>query len=434
MRKLLRFAAASLVAACAAFAPERAAAHGFEQYLANLDDTVAAGTVNGEEMSVGRMKSLLALRTPPPNGDEFLFFGVPELLEAGREAPAWSHFAQQARDGGIALDAEEARHVDAQTRDFAERMLFRQSILGSETRPTVESLREEYDRRKDTEFFMPERFIVKEIFVPFRDGTPPEETEKRARDLAARFAAGEAFGDIQKEAVGNANVAAARIIVPGADGEVTPAEVIETVRGLADRATSEPFASAIGWHIVQRQLHIPQSHMPFEAVFQLLLDEWVVNARDEAIRAWFLPFAKNSELVRINTQYLLNTGALALDRDVLLSVGAREFTRAELKAAAGWRLNPDAPLTEATFLAIAAELGPVQHELLNRALDERGTMGDPEVLFYRQAAEDTVLARKFILGQENIAPGAPEAHAAVRKRIVEKAAETKFDPLLATGG
>jgi len=428
-KSLRRLALAVAIALCAG----RAVPHGFEQYLANLDDAAIAARVNGEEMSVGRMKALLALRTPPPVGDEFLFFGVRELLEAGREAPAWTFFANEARKAGRELTDEERARIDARVRDYAERMLFREHVLNSEIRPTVESLREVYESRKDTEFTMPERFIVKEIFVPFLPNVPADDTEAKIRAFAQSFKDGVPFADLQLAAANGANVPAARIVVPDQQGEITPPEVIEAIRAVADRETTEPVKSPLGWHIVQRQLHIPKSNMPFEAVFQLLLDEWIVKKRDETIRAWFLPYAQDAELVQINTQYLLNTGGLALDRDVLVTIGGKDFTRGELAAAAGWRLNREAPLTEATFLGIIVEIGAVQQAMLDRILPELGVMDRPDVQFYRKAAGDTLIAEHMLAEEAKLDPASHEAFVAAKTRVHEKAKETLFEPLLATG-
>ncbi len=409
--------------------PGRVDAHGFEQYLANLDESETAAVADGREYSVGELKTLLAMRPPVAATGDFQFFGVRELLETAREAPAWGRFAEEARAAGVELPAEQEAAVELATRDFLESILFRELVLDTVSRPTVDRLLAEYEARRETDFAMPERFIVREVFVPEAPGA-----EERIRALHKRIVDGEAILDIQREVAGD-EAAAARIVMPGTDD--VPEVVLDALRELDDRALSAPVRSGAGWHVVQRQLHIPGGSMPFEAVFPVLLDEWLMRERDVAIATVFDPLVDDASLVKVYTQYLLNTGALALDEDLLMTVGERDFTRGELADAAGWRLNRETPLTESTFLRIAAQLGPVQDALLDTLIARSSKRDAPQVAFFRASKRETLLVETYLAKRFAETGGDSEddgaLHEFLRETISEEGRETAFEPLLMVG-
>ncbi len=406
----------------------RLASHGFEQYIANLAEDEPAALVDGKQYTVGELKTLLALRPPVPASQEFQFFGVREILETAREAPAWTAFAAEARSAGIQLTAKQNSEIDRDTREYIERILYRDLVLEKVERPTVDRLKDEYDMRKDLDFAMPERYIIREVFVP-----AAADAEDQIRTIHKRMEDGESLSDLQREISGD-EAAAARIVVPGEDD--IPVPVLQVLRKLNDRMVSEPVQSDLGWHIVQRQLHIPGGNMPFEAVFPLLLDEWLLVERSKAVATVFEPLAEDVSVVEVRTQYLLNTGALALDTDVLMSVGDREFTRGELADAAGWQLNRETPLTESTFLKIAAGLGPVQDALLDTLIARSSQDEPPAVAFFRKAKSETLLVQELLKHRfvENKGDLSNEAgvHDFLRSTIEEKAKETALEPYLLT--
>lgn len=394
MRRLLAWCAAVLLAAGALVSS--AAGHGFEPSVEQLDDESVLALVDSTPMTAGELKTLLGLRTAPYRPGQVVFFGLGDLLRAARLAPVYDQLAAQARAEQLELTDADRERIDAMTREYARRMLYRERILGALDEPTPQQLLALYEAVRHEYFRTPDKLVLREMTFPF--ATPDEEAEAhaQAQRAAARIDAGESFLNVAREMAGQAGGASSRIIIPETDLR-TPPEVVAVFHELADKQTSAPFRSAGAWHIVYRQFHTPAGFIPFESTIDILAAMHSRRQREEAVARFFRELTADVNLFRIHAENLVGEGELALTSDVLLSVAGRTFTRGDLIAAGGWALSREVSVRQQELRDVALRLGPVHDALADWVAQREGFLERPAVVRYRDRLEDTLLVRTLLL-------------------------------------
>src|SRR5690606_19728960 len=113
---------------------------------------------------------------------------------------------------------------------------------------------------------LPERMIIRQLY--FKD-------EASAQSAWKRLESGEEFAGLQREFPIDPSRGAVTDMINMTALEKQNAVMHGVLVGLKDKEYSKPFGFGDGYSIVQRQLHIPGSHMPYESVEQVLLDECI---------------------------------------------------------------------------------------------------------------------------------------------------------------
>lgn len=375
--------------------PPTSTGHGLEQEVENLSDDEIGVLVDGEPYTVGQLKILLTVREAPYRRSEYIFFGISDLANMGYQDPIYRILVEDARREGYTLTEEEREKIEAKCRDMARNVLFRREILEGIPTPDRETLEAIYEEVKDDVLRMDERWIKREIFLPIEEQDFEEKAGETIREAWDRLDAGETFVSLMEEYNPPGTRNTARIIVPDADTEL-PEAIREAFLAIDNRTYSEPIRSPRGYHIVYRQMLIPADYIPFESAREYLLEQYSEQVRSQRIDDFFRPMVMNRNLVQPHLANLQSRGYLALDDDIAVRVGGRAILRRELAAAAGWRLSPEVRHGETRFREAAVHMGPIQEALLDLIVKEEGLMDSPDIVYYREAVETTLLVRKYL--------------------------------------
>lgn len=374
---------------------DRAGAHGLDQEVENLSDDEVGVYVDDEPYTVGELKILLTVREAPYRRSEYIFFGIADLANMGYQDPVYRTLAVEARREGYSLDEEEKAKIDAKARDMARNVLYRREILEGIPYPEPGVLEELYEEVKDGVLRMDERWIMREIHLPITDPDFEETAPRIIRETWNRLEEGESFLSLMDEVNPPGTRNTARIIHPESDTELTD-EVREAFLSIENRQYSEPFRSPRGYHIVYRQMRIPADYIPFESAREYLLEEHRNRLRNQRVEDFFRPMVMDRNLVQPHLANLQSRGYLALDDDIAVRVGGRAIYRRELAAAIGWKFSPEVTHGETRFRELALHMGPIQEALLDIMVEEENILDSPDIVYYREAAETTLLVRKYL--------------------------------------
>ena len=383
--------------------------HGFEALVQQLDDDDVAALVDDRVVTVGELKLLLSLRTAPYRKGDFLSFGVYDLIQTAREDSIYQDLAVQAVELGLQLAPEEEEQIARMTRDFARREIFKENILRKLKRPSIEELQKVYDAHRDDKFRTTEKLVYRIATVP-HESTAGNEAPPSLRSAIKRLEAGASFSQVVDSIEGNVEPNTVRLHTTGESLELPP-EVVESFHSLSNRRYSQPFKSTEGWHLLYRQLHVPASHIPFESLISLLVEMHESAQKRELVPAFFRLHPLSAELLLVRSENLLSRGDLALDDDILATVGGHSFTRRILMDAMGWALAKDARISPEEFREIALQSGPIQRALLDEIVDREGWLQRERILFYARKARETLLARKVIMQEINLESLEPDDEA-----------------------
>ncbi|MCC5877027.1 MAG: peptidyl-prolyl cis-trans isomerase [Candidatus Sumerlaeia bacterium] len=395
-RKLLTtFTALATVAGCLALLPGISPGHGLEQEVENLDDNEVGVYVDGEPYTVGQLKILLTVREAPYRRSEYIFFGISDLANMGYQDPIYRILVEDARREGYTLTKEEREKINAKCRDMARNVLFRREILEGIPTPDRDALEEIYEEVKDQVLRMDERWIIREIFLPIGEEDFEEKAGKTIQEAWERLEDGETFVSLMEEYNPPGTRNTARIIIPDADTEM-PEAVREAFLGLDNRTYSKPIRSTRGYHLVYRQMRIPSDYIPYESAREYLLEQYREQVRNQRIDDFFRPMVMDRNLVQPHLANLQSRGYLALDDDIAVRVGGRPIMRRELAAAAGWHFSAEVRHGETSFREAAVRMGPIQEALLDLMVEEESLIDSPDIVYYREAVETTLLVRKYL--------------------------------------
>lgn len=386
-RLLLLLGALSLASA--------AMGHGLDGEVELLDDDTAVVAVNGREYTAGELKLLLSIRVAPYIRGEYLFFGVADLANTGFQDPGYRAIALEARREGVTLTGEQEARIEHRAREMARGALYRREVLDKLTAPEMDDLKALYEELKDSHLTVEERMVLREIHIPADAEGFEENASATAAEIWERLEAGEGFTALMGECNPPGTRSAPRMIVPSR-GDETETQIAEVFRALGDGEYSRPFRTERGYHLIERQMHMDEGHVPLLSALDFLEERHLIDQKRRRIEAFFRPLIEDPAIFRPHVANLQSRGALALDDDVVARVHGRPLYRKDVAGSQGWQLSPEVPHSEEYFRELAVHAGPVQNALLDHIIDRDGLMDAPEIRLYKEAAEVTHLVRNHL--------------------------------------
>ncbi|MCC5878176.1 MAG: hypothetical protein JJU11_18305 [Candidatus Sumerlaeia bacterium] len=370
--------------------PPTIQSHGLELSVQQLRDTDPAGLVGEQMLTVGEVKTLLAIRSARYRPGANLIYGLDDLVDQIHYFPAYDQYARKATESGMKLDPGEEELLDRESANFARLVFFQREIASRVPNPTLEMLTSLYEETRDTYFRTPEMFLVQKVVLD-ADG---DITAKNSQDVLDRVAyrinAGETVAGVLRE-----HGLTPRSIAIYPEGEENR-ELIEALREIEDRKALPPQMEGESHVLYYRRLHRPAGHVPLPSSIDALGELFRYREQERLIAEYLGGIGRNTDLVRVVEVNLLAEASLALEDDALLVIGDDIVTRGELRSALGWRLESIGLLDEEKFLEMALSTGVVQHRLMDHLLEEKQISQRHEVLFHREQFRQTLLARKIL--------------------------------------
>lgn len=400
--------------------PSGGSSHGLELSVQQLNDSEAAGLVGERVLDVGEVKTLLAIRSAKYRPGATLMYGMRDLAEQVHFHPAYEHYKAVARERGLELSGSDEEYLAEQTLAFARQLLFEREIRSRIPDPTLEMLRELYEEVKTEYFSTPERLLLQKATVRPLDEADSEKWRDKLHELSERITSGE-----QAEVLLREHGLAVRSLVLYPD-QAPDTELVTLLRGIEDRTALPPRKEDGAWVLYVRRLGLPSGHVPFQSALESLVDLFRFREQDRLVREYLIELAEKPGLIRLLDANLAAEGILALDSDGLLVVAGEIVTRGELRKALGWRLESIGLMDRHELIELMASTGVVQHRLANHLIQDQNLLERPEVRFFRDQLEATMLARMVLVDQALSTPlEVPEAKVLMQWRQ-ERASEGRL--------
>lgn len=365
-------------------------AHGLELSVQQLSDKDPAGLVDGEVITVGEAKTLLAIRSARYRPGVNLIYGMEDLATQVRHHPRYIQLAREAEKQGQVLSESEHNKLDSETRAFKKLILFEEAISSRVANPTLEMLRLLYEETKDTHFRTPERLLVQKLSIPFHDDQSQMEALEHLTGIQDKINEGMPL----REAIGDNELTPVSLtLLPD---QMEDSSLLDALKAAENRGAIKPRVEGNHAVLYYRQLYIPHAHVPLQSSLEALTSLFRNREHKRLVADYLGELASQPGMIRVLEPNLESVGTLALDSDILLIVGGEAITRGELKDAMGWNLNITSIMELDEFVDLALRTGLVQEHLMGAILQEKGLQDHPAVTFFREQFQITLMARRIL--------------------------------------
>jgi hypothetical protein len=364
--------------------------HGLAPALQDYPQDAPAARVDGQMFTVGDLTTLLGIRSARFRPATSLTYGVEDLLQQALHAPVYKRLSEEAQYSGLSISPSMREEIEADTRAYARRFLYRREVEDKLAPPTLEQLKALYEDVKDTDLATPERFLVRRITIPFDNGQQASEATARLESIRTAYNEGADIMALLREAQINAPT---RVFYPDQEPD---APFIDSLREVPNDHALPVRQADDSVELLIRHLHIPPGSVPFESSISFLNGVIIQQQSTARVREYFRQLTAGEGILRLVGENMQSRGELALDSDVILLVDDQPVHRRDLRSAIGWDMDTSTIGDSDVFMTRILSSGLVQDLLLDTVIERENLLVHATIRTYRNDLSDTILSRAYL--------------------------------------